>query len=159
MDSRERIHAFEPEFVPPSPRDVVLVIDATYFGKRGKGFGILVAKDIRSGAVVSYWFIRYETVETYRKIKESIEAKGFHIQAVTLDGRRGIRELFDSVPVQMCHFHQQAILTRYLTRKPKHPAAQKLKEIAATLGRVSRCRFQWMLSAWHRRYSVSDRTF
>jgi len=49
-------------------------------------------------------FIRYETVETYRQFKESIEVKGFHIQAVTLDGRRGTRELFDFVPVQMCSF-------------------------------------------------------
>jgi len=37
----------------------------------------------------------------------------------------GVREIFSNRPVQMCHFHQVAIVRRYLTSRPKLEAAQE----------------------------------
>jgi hypothetical protein len=151
---QERIHAYEPHFKTPPPSEVILVIDATYLGSDERKFGLLVAKDASSRRIVDYRFIHSESIEVYRSFRAQIEEKGFRFQAVTIDGRRGIRGVFGDIPVQMCHFHQQAILTRYLTRNPKHPAAIDLKSVAASLGKVSSCRFRWMLEAWKRRHNA-----
>jgi hypothetical protein len=37
-------------------------------------------------------------------------------------------ETVSEYPVQMCQFHQVAIVTHYLTRKPKHQASVEFKE-------------------------------
>ena len=52
----------------------------------------------------------------------------------------------------MCHFHQQAIVTRYLTRKPKLQAAVDLKRIVSCLGKTTECRFRYLLAAWYHRH-------
>jgi hypothetical protein len=48
------------------------------------------------------------------------------VQAITCDGRKGLMQLFDGIPVQMCQFHQIAIIRRYLTKKPKPEAGKVL---------------------------------
>ena len=128
------------------------MIDATYFGKREEKFGVLVAKDALTMQPVAFRFIRTETLKEYEALRKELEAKRFQILAVTVDGRRGLYGLFEDLPIQMCHFHQQQILIRYLTRNPQSEAAQNLKKIAASLGRVSACRFSLLLDAWYRRY-------
>ncbi|MEZ4907962.1 MAG: hypothetical protein R2771_10085 [Saprospiraceae bacterium] len=37
--------------------------------------------------------------------------------------------MFKDIPVQMCQFHQSAIIRRYLTRRPKLEASCELMEI------------------------------
>ena len=54
----------------------------------------------------------------------------------------------------MCHFHQQAILTRYLTKNPKLQASIDLKRISSYLGKVSAKRFSLLLACWHKRYVI-----
>jgi hypothetical protein len=49
----------------------------------------------------------------------ALEKKGYTLKAIVLDGRPGVRQLFSDIPVQMCHFHQKQIITRYLTNNPK----------------------------------------
>jgi hypothetical protein len=149
-----QIHRYEVEKSSPVPRPVTLVADATFFGKRSDRFGLLVAKDILSGQPVWYDFISSETTQVYAAMKRTLLAQGFDIQAITLDGRRGIRELFTEIPVQMCHFHQYAIITRYLTRNPKMPASIELKRIVSYLGKGSACRFDYLLDAWHKRHEA-----
>ncbi|HBE45395.1 MAG TPA: hypothetical protein DDW17_08150 [Deltaproteobacteria bacterium] len=58
---------------------------------------------------------------------------GYTIQAIVLDGRRGVRQLFFDISVQMCHFHQKQIVTRYLTNNPKSVAGIALKKLTAML--------------------------
>ena len=41
--------------------------------------------------------------------------------------------MFADIPIQMCHFHQVAIITRYLTRKSKLEAGKELREIILSL--------------------------
>ena len=54
---------------------------------------------------------------------------GYTINAIVLDGRPGVRQLFADIPAQMCHFHQKQIITRYLTNNPKLEAGIELKKI------------------------------
>ncbi len=58
--------------------------------------------------------------------------KGFQIQSVTIDGRRGIARLFESysILVQICQFHIQSMILRKTTLNPKTDCGKKLKYIA-----------------------------
>lgn len=147
-----QIHSYQPTKNIVTPKEVTLVLDATFFGKRKDKFGVLVAKETDSNEIVDYRFIESETLQEYKTLISKIREKGFTIQAVSIDGRRGLFRLFTDIPVQMCHFHQQAILTRYLTRKPKPQASIDLKRVASYLGRTSACRFQYLLDAWYKRH-------
>ena len=115
---------------------------------------MLVGKDADTGTVPSYRFICRESKEEYRLLRWEIESKGIEILAVVTDGKPGLFGLFGDVPQQMCHFHQQAILTRYLTRNPKQRASIDLKRIASYLGRVDQRRFTCLLRAWHARHEA-----
>jgi len=128
-------------------------LDASFFGKRQDKFGLIVAKDVRTGTPVSYHFIQHETLKEYQRLHEDIEAMEYKILSVTIDGKRGLFGLFEPIPVQMCHFHQQAILTRYLTKNPQSNAAMDLKRIASCLGKVNAKRFTCLLSSWYKRHS------
>jgi len=143
-----KIHEYEPSIRERYPRSVVLVIDATFFGKRRDKFGLLVAKDPHRPEVISYRFITSETLEEYALIRKRIETMGYDIEAIVTDGKPGLFRLFGDIPVQMCHFHQQAILTRYLTRNPRMKASIDLKRVGSYLGKVSQKRFTLLLDAW-----------
>ena len=131
-----------------TPKDVVLVLDATFFGKRKDKFGLLIAKDIHLKEAVSYHFIESETNREYITLRSDIEQQGYTIKSIIIDGRRGLFSLFNDVPVQMCQFHQQAIITRYLTKNPKLEASIQLKRISSFLSRVTESRFKYLLDCW-----------
>ena len=135
-----------------TPREVILVMDATFFGKRIDKFGLIVAKDTKTLEPISYHFIHTESIAEYSRLKSSILSQGFMIQSITIDGKRGLFSLFADVPVQMCLFHQHAIVTRYLTRKPKLQASIDLKRITGYLGSVSEQKFVLLLDSWHKRH-------
>jgi len=46
----------------------------------------------------------------------------------------------------------KSIITRKLTRNPNLQASIKLKHIVSTLGKISACRFEYMLLAWQKRH-------
>jgi len=58
---------------------------------------------------------------------------GYTLQAIVLDGRPGVRQIFCDIPVQMCHFHQKQIVSRYLTCNHKLAAGIQLKGLTTTL--------------------------
>lgn len=149
---QDKIHHFSPEIKPRKPRAVTVVIDATYFGKKRDKLGLIVAKDVLLKESIAYNFITTETKEVYRDLMTQITDKGFTLNAVVLDGKPGIIGLFEGMPIQMCHFHMKSIITRKLTRNPKLQASIELKHIVSYLGKVSACRFEYMLLAWHNRH-------
>lgn len=149
---QNQIHAYEPTKYAVAPGSVTLVIDATFFGKREEKFGLLVAKDVLTLKPVAYRFIRTETLFEYAALKQLLHKGGYVIQSITIDGKRGLYGLFADVPIQMCHFHQKAIITRYITRKPKLQASIDLKRIVSYLGKTSACRFRYLLESWHSRH-------
>jgi hypothetical protein len=54
----------------------------------------------------------------------------------------------------MCQFHQTAIITRYLTRKPKLLAAKELREIVLMLAKTDKESFIGLLDEWHIKWSI-----
>jgi len=83
----------------------------------------------------------------------AVAADDFAVSAVVLDGRRGIREVFDGLPVQMCHFHQKQIVKRYLTMRPKLEASQELKTIADALSITNERKLAQDLLDWQERWN------
>lgn len=85
---------------------------------------------------------------------------GYTVKAIVLDGRPGVRQLFADIPVQMCHFHQKQIITRYLTNNPKLPASIELKKLAKVLCETNEKDFTSALDDWYNRWSsfIRERT-
>ena len=130
---------------------VVIIADSTFF-KRAFGFCVFRAPHLKKNL---YWSqITTETIEAYRKGRKAIEAQGFQIKAIVLDGRPGIRELFSDIPVQMCHFHQRMIIHRYLTGNPKLNAGIELKNIAVTLCKTTKNVFELQLLGWYEKWKM-----
>lgn len=150
---RQQIDDYQTTLVSPFPRAVTLVMDATFFGKRADKFGVLVAKDVVKSKIIAYQFIQTEKLDDYTKMVDHLQQVGFVINGITIDGKRGLFQAFPAIPVQMCHFHQQAIMTRYLTQRPKLPASIDLRRVAFYLNKVSEKRFMVLLDAWHNRYA------
>lgn len=85
---------------------------------------------------------------------------GYTIKAIVLDGRPGVRQLFSDIPVQMCHFHQKQIITRYLTNNPKLEASIELKKLTKVLCETNEKDFTTVLDTWHDRwyFFIRERT-
>lgn len=149
-----KIHRFTPQLHETTPKHTTVVIDASFFGKRKDKLGLIVAKDAHTSLPIAYNFIETESKEVYLDLMKQMISKGYSVDAVVLDGKPGIFDLFGDIPVQMCHFHMKAIITRKLTKHPKLQASIELKRIVAYLGKVSECRFAYMLHAWHKRHEA-----
>lgn len=113
-------------------KPINLLIDAVFFGRE---YGYLCFHDTTK--IIYFREIKTETVTDLRaSLFELIDA-GFRIKSVTIDGRRGyyqnIRKILGNIPIQMCMFHQKAIMRRYITDKPKSACGKALKELMARL--------------------------
>ncbi len=85
-------------------------------------------------------------------MRDTLEALGFVILAVVADGKPGLKPLYKKVPVQMRHFHQKAIITRYLTRRPKLAPGIELRELVHSLPETDEESFTQNLSTWHEKW-------
>jgi hypothetical protein len=100
-----------------------LLIDTSYFGRK---FGVMVFKDAITGQVLLKRYVHHETNKLYYEGVEEIARRGIKIQSIICDGGKGLLDLFgNNTPVQMCNFHQVAIVRRYLTKKPKMQCRHK----------------------------------
>lgn len=104
--------------------------------------------------------VQTESVDAYRQGRIDLEKRGYTIQAIVLDGRPGVRQLFFDVPIQMCHFHQKQIIVRYLTNNPKLEAGIELKKITTTLCKTNERDFTDAIHDWHQKWSpfLKERT-
>jgi hypothetical protein len=123
-----------------------VLMDTTYFRRK---FGVMVFKDSLSGTILFKQYVKYETNNLYLSGIEEIVRRGISIQSIICDGRKGLFSLFGDIPVQMCQFHQVQIMSRYLTRKPKHEANIELKNISLSLTKSSRLEFEKQLDDWY----------
>lgn len=133
------------------PSSGVVIMDSTYFGR---GYGIMVFKDAATKIVLKITFIKNETIALYLSGLSDIEKSGYKLQAVVCDGRKGLLSALNRVPVQMCNFHQVAIVTRYITRNPRIQAAKELRTIAHTLVRTDKESFVGILNDWFKKWSA-----
>lgn len=121
-------------------------MDTTYFGR---GFGVMLFKDAYSGLNLYKTYVKTETNQQYLQGIEYLLLCGFIIRAIVCDGRRGLLQLFPDIPVQMCQFHQVAIIRRYLTKKPKMQASKDLWELVLILAHTDKESFEGGLGAWY----------
>jgi hypothetical protein len=136
---------------------LVIVGDATFFGR---GYGFIVLRSPLLKKNLYHKFIQYESISEYAIARYELESKGFVISAIVLDGRPGVRKVFSDIPVQMCHFHQKAIVRRYLTNRPKLEAGIELKEIVSKLCKETKENFSKNLFDWYQKweYFLKEKT-
>jgi hypothetical protein len=141
----------------PEPLAVVVVADCVFFKR---SYGLLVFRDTHRHRNLYWHELQTETISDYQRGREYLQSKGFIIQAIVIDGRPGVRALFSDIPVQMCHFHQKAIVNRYLTRRPKLHAGKELRSIAMTLCDTNEEGLSDALKQWHERWQsfLKERT-
>ena len=135
----------------PTPQPVVVIADVTFFG-RNSGICVIRAPHLKKNLYIQE--VHSESVEIYRQGRITLEKQGYTLRAIVLDGRPGVRQIFSDIPVQMCHFHQKQIITRYLTNNPKLPASRELKIVVRTLCETNEKDFVAALDAWHTQWSV-----
>lgn len=128
------------------PAVVNVLMDTTYFGRK---FGVMVFKDSITSKILFKQYVKQETNNLYLLGIKEIARRGIKIQSITCDGRKGLFQLFDNIPMQMCNFHQTAIIRRYLTKKPKIQASKELWEHVLLLPKTDRESFEGGLYAWH----------
>jgi hypothetical protein len=140
------------------PGPIVIGIDCTFFGR---GYGIIV---VRCPALKKnlYWkTVTTENKAVYEEARRYLEAAGFTIQAVILDAKHGIKEVFADLVVQLCQYHQIQIVGRYLTHNPKIEAGIELKALTGGLTELDEESFSELLTVWHEKWSgfLKERTY
>ncbi|MCF7803087.1 MAG: hypothetical protein K9N46_11305 [Candidatus Marinimicrobia bacterium] len=106
-------HYMEAYVVPPvqyPPTATVVLMDTLYFRRND---GCMVFHDAHRPRNLLWYDLPHETIAWYQHGLSALIAQGWTIQGLVCDGRRGIFQAFASLPVQMCHFHQLAILPHY----------------------------------------------
>ena len=114
----------------------------------------MLFKDAYSGKNLHKQYVKHETNKLYAEGITYLQDNGLVVKAIVCDGRRGLLQLFTSIPIQMCQFHQCAIITRYLTRKPKLEAAIELRELMLLLAKTDKESFEGALAAWHKKWEI-----
>lgn len=124
-------------------------MDTTYWGR---SFGVMLFKDAITKENLLKYYVKNETNFLYKKGIKELESKGYKIAAIVSDGRKGLAQSFESIPVQMCQFHQVAIIRRYITKNPKLPASIELKELVAMMKMTDKESFQGALNDWFNKW-------
>ncbi len=76
-------------------------MDTTYFGRK---FGVMVFKDSITRQILFKQYVKQETNKLYLLGIEEITRRGIKIQSIICDGRKGLLQLFEGIPIQMCIF-------------------------------------------------------
>jgi hypothetical protein len=117
----------------PAPASAInLLVDASFFGRN---YGYLCFHDCKN--VIYFREIKTESVRHLRSGLYELLQSGYRFKSITIDGRTGyyenIRKILGAIPIQMCIFHQKAIIRRYITDRPKSACGQALKALMTTL--------------------------
>ena len=155
---QKMLDAHELPLMKAGAQKLVIIADVTFFGR---GYGILVFRAPLLKQNIYWKEITRENPEIYREARKEVESQGITIAGMVLDGKRGVRKVFADVPVQMCHFHQTAILKRYLTSRPKTDAGRELRAIGLALTILTKKDFEMLLKEWYERHGdfLKEKTF
>ena len=93
-----------------------------------------------------------ENSDVYWKGRTELEKRGFVIRAFVVDGKKCLKSVFLDLHIQMCHFHQVAIITRYLTRRLRLEAGKELKKITSLLKNSNEKEFTILLNDWFKKW-------
>jgi len=126
------------------------MMDTTYFGK---SIGVMLFKDAHSKKNIYWKYVRHENLQEYISGINYIKNLGFQIEGIVCDGKKGLFQAFD-VPVQMCQFHQAAIVRRYITKNPRMDASKELKKIMSLLPNTDKESFTGVLDMWFDKWKL-----
>jgi len=127
------------------PRKVVVLMDTTYWGRN---FGVMLFKDAYTKENLLKYYVIRETNLLYIQGINELKSQGFEVVSIVCDGRKGLLQSFGKTPVQMCQFHQVAIIRRYITKNPKLPASIELKEFVSMIKMTDKESFEGGLELW-----------
>ena len=149
------LHAVSP--AASKPRSVVVLMDTTYWGR---GFGVMLFKDAITKENLLKYYVKTETNALYRAGITALQSRGFTIVSIVCDGRKGLIQSFKKMPVQMCQFHQVAIIRRYITKNPKLQASKELKSVVNLMKHTDKESFQGALQTWFTKWEsfLNERT-
>ncbi|SUT86844.1 Uncharacterised protein [Actinobacillus ureae] len=112
----------------------------------------MVFIDSFSTKVVYHQIVKTEKDIYYKKAINLLREKGYIIQSITCDGRRGLLKDLLNTPTQMCQFHLVAIVMRALRKKHQFHAGRELKTIIKTLKTSTKNEFYLRLHDWKIRH-------
>ena len=131
------------------PQPTVIVPDTTFWGR---SYGVTVFRSWTLKRNIWWNEVTSEKVAHYHYGRKILEERGWTFVAAVVDGRRGLATVFKDVPVQVCHFHQQKTVTKYLTRRPKTEAGVELRCLSLTLTHTTEEVFAQALAEWERKW-------
>lgn len=139
------------------PQETIIVPDTTFWGR---SYGVCVFRSWTLKRNIWWNEVPSEKVIHYHYGRKILEERGWRFTAAVIDGRRGLATVFKDIPVQVCHFHQLKIITRYLTRRPKTVAGAELRQLALTLSRTDEQTFTKALTEWEKRWQrfITEKT-
>jgi hypothetical protein len=126
-------------------------MDCSFFGR---GYGIIVARCPGLKQNLYWKEITTENKVVYEEARIYLEQAGFDIKAVVIDAKHGIKEVFSGIVIQICQYHQQQIVQRYLTNRPKTQAGQELRQISNSLTRQTEKSFVADIEEWHKKWRL-----
>ena len=132
-------------------------MDTSYFGS----LGVMVFRDAYRKSNILRKFVVHERLEHYVSGINQLKQEGWDILAIVCDGKRGLFKAFGKIPIQMCQFHQIAIVTRYITKNPRLEAGIELKELMKLLTVTDRESFAGALEEWHQKWNdfLKEKTY
>ena len=154
---QRKIDLYKVSVPKKEPRKVVVLMDTTYWGRN---FGVMLFKDAYTKENLLKYYVRTETNALYIQGINALKNQGFEVVGIVCDGRKGLLQSFENIPVQMCQFHQVAIIRRYITKNPKMPASIDLKELVAMMKMTDKESFEGGLYLWHIKWKtfLNERT-
>lgn len=146
---QRKIDSYQIKIPEKNIREVVVLMDSTYWGR---SLGVMLFKDNITKENLLKYYIKNETNAKYKEGIEELKSKGYVIKAIVCDGRRGLIQSFENIPVQMCQFHQTSIVRRYITKNPRMPASIELKRITELMKHTDKESFEGALNDWYLRW-------
>jgi len=71
-------------------------MDTTYWGNN---FGVMLFKDALTKENLLKYYVKSETNTLYKQGIKQLKEQGFEISGIVCDGRRGLINSFDNIPV------------------------------------------------------------
>lgn len=139
-------------------RNVVLGMDATYWGR---SFGVMLFRDLHRHQNLFWKYIKNETVCDYLNGIELLKKAGWNIVGVVGDGKIGLLNAIDTIPVQLCQYHEYKTVIRYITKTPTLLAGKELKSIMDLMFHTDKESFVGLFTEWKCKWEkfMNEKTF
>ena len=124
-------------------------MDTTYWGRK---IGVMLFKDAITKENLLKYYVKNETNALYKEGINKLQPKEYSILTIVCDGKTGLLSSFKNIPVQMCQFHQTAIIRRYITKKPRLQASIELNQIVKLMINTDKESFEGALNQWYEKW-------